>query len=326
LSYQSKKDFVKVLSLFTRKARSVSKLAKRQAYRACQKLDFTWRYVANLKPALEYRRIHTAVSDFNNRVMADLKNNGIAITSVQELLGNSSLFTELQAAVLNREASLAAELETTRHNPNTNERHKTYVVSLLGPSPRLDINDIFVQFALQREILNIAINYFGMLVKLRAYNVWHNFATGTAPRASQLWHRDSEDRAVVKVFVYLTDIDERAGPLCYASGTHAQGSVKIEPPFTIVKEHNSYVPRSDDVQMKQAVPESKWVSAVGPKGTIVFADTQGYHKGGWVLDHERILYFCMFASQACTDPEAFQRKDFSLPSDLDPSVTFAIAA
>jgi hypothetical protein len=172
-------------------------------------------------------------------------------------------------------------------------------------------------------LIAIANSYFGMLTKLRYFNVWHNFPTQDPPKASQLWHRDPEDRAVLKMFVYLTDVDENCGPLSYARGTHFYGSIKKSAPSIIHKEGNVYVRRSDDQQMSRLVPESRWFTATVPKRTIVLADTTGYHKGGWVRAGERVVYTCMFASRASTSPEIF-RRSIPLPGYNDPALAFAI--
>jgi hypothetical protein len=63
--------------------------------------------------------------------------------------------------------------------------------------------------------------------------------------------------------------------------------------------------------MAAVVPESQWIPCVGPKGTIVFADTRGYHKGGLARERDRIMYTCMFTSQASRVQEWFE-----LPADL----------
>src|SRR5262249_25761692 len=186
-----------------------------------------------------------------------------------------------------------------------------------------DPSDILVRFALQPEVLAIANSYFNMLTKLRSYNVWHNFPTHAPPRESQLWHRDPEDRCVLKMFVYLTDVDEGAGPLSYVPGTHSLGTVKTAAQSEIFREGRSYVHRSNDTQINEVVPKNQWITAVGPKGTVVFVDTRGYHKGGFAVERERILYTCMFLSKASSCPEGFKR-DHALPRYTDRSVAFAI--
>jgi hypothetical protein len=255
--------------------------------------------------------------------VARLKRDGIAITSVDELSGSHSLFDELQTAVWNYETALAKEIEASRANASLQDRAKSYVLALLGPVPTLDPSDIFVRFALQLDVLAIANSYFGMLTKLRSYNVWHNFPTHAPPRESQLWHCDPEDRCILKMFVYLTDVDEGAGPLSFAPGTHSLGTVKTAVQSKVFKEGRTYVHRSDDTQINEVVPRKQWITAVGSKGTVVFADTRGYHKGGFAVERERILYTCMFTSKASTYPEMFER-EHALPKYADRSVAFAI--
>jgi Phytanoyl-CoA dioxygenase (PhyH) len=311
------------MGVMARKARSALRMAILAIYRLCGKSDFTWRYIANLRSSLEYPRATKKLSVAHERIVTELKRDGIAITSIGDFTENLSLFGELETAVRNYEISMAKEIEETRANAALQNRAKNYVLTLLGPVPTLDPSDIFVRFALQPEILGIVNSYFGMLTKLRSYNVWHNFPTHASPRESQLWHRDPEDRCVLKMFVYLTDVNEGAGPLSYAPGTHSLGMVKTAAQSEIFREGESYVQRSNDLQLNEVVPKNQWITAVGPKGTIVLADTRGYHKGGFAVERERILYICMFTSKASIYPEVFKR-EAALPRYADQSVAFAI--
>jgi hypothetical protein len=155
--------------------------------------------------------------------------------------------------------------------------------------------------------------------------VWHNLPTGQPPRESQLWHRDPEDRYVLKLFVYMSDVDFESGALSYIPGTHARGNVKTEPQSTIVKEGDTFVRRTDDAQMSAMIPKEKWITAIGNKGTIVLVDTRGYHKGGWAQERDRIIYTCMFSSQASVYPDVFTR-DFHIPPYFDKTIDFAVGS
>jgi hypothetical protein len=313
-----------MLRLAQRKALTARKIITHGLYSICKQSDFTWRYMANLRPSLEYQRIRKPLSATHERLLVDLTRNGIIITSVAEMMKNICLFEELESAVWKYEASLADEIGKARMEMDM-AGTKTYLFTLFGRHLPLDPADIFVRFALQSEVLHITNSYFGMLTKLQYYNVWHTFTTQAPARESQLWHRDPEDRYVLKMFVYLTDVDEGAGPLTYAPGTHAQGTVKTAVESKWVREGVTDVRRSDDAQMDVVVPKKSWITAIGPKGTVVLADTRGYHKGGLAREHERILYTCMFASQASNYPDVFTRS-VPLPHYSDKAVAFAIAA
>lgn len=264
----------------------------RQLTRRARDADFTWRYLLNFRPTLTYKLGGGRPEGEAAAVLADLNRNGVAITSAERLLGDSACYRELASAVDVLERSQADVLEARRRGGAAAEKNFNH--ELLGPSPEFDPDSVYARFALQHPILRIANEYFGMLTQLRYYNVWHTFVTRAQPRQSQLWHQDREDRQILKVFVYLSDIDQGGGPFTYAPGTHFKGRVRQQPAYVL----EDGVKRSDDGQMGQVVPPECWISGTGPRGTIVFADTRGFHKGGLARERDRIMYLCKFTSQA----------------------------
>jgi phytanoyl-CoA dioxygenase PhyH len=295
----------------------------RALVRAGRKFEFTWRYLFNLQPTLAYQFSSKLLPDEATRVLADLNRNGIAITSVAKLLGANSCFNELSATVDTLEDDMADHLNRVRGTADDTGAvgRKTFLVELLGSHPVLDLNKVYPRFALQRPLLQIANTYFGMYTRLRYYNVWHTFATQAEARESQLWHRDREDYYILKVFVYLSDVDDSAGPFTYAAGSHLKGKLRREPAHSLEGD----IKRSNDSQMAEVVPPERWIKAVGPKGTIVFADTRGYHKGGLARERDRIMYTCMFTSYASQSREFLMRPDeLSLPADKEQA--FALTA
>lgn len=295
-----------------------------QAAKLSRSHEFTWRYVANWRATLRHRTHPRQLSELSQHVLADLNRDGIAMIHVSDLLGDSSLFNELCDATEAEEKRKSEILDNDRalaNEPVDEETGKHYVRSLLGERPVMDLDSVFVRFALQPQILRITNAYFGMVTRLSYFNVWHSFQSNLAPQASQLWHRDFDDLyCLMKVFVYLTDVDEGSGPLSYAPGTHNRGHIKREP--ECVSETRS-ARRTNDEQMSALIPENKWITGLGPKGTIVFADTHGYHKGGWVKQNERILYTSMYTSPAvqyAAGHERFVRPDdFVYPADVEAS-------
>ena len=284
--------------------------------RAGRNWEPTWRYVFNFAPTMKYKVGGQAPSGEAARVLDTLNRQGVAVTSIDRLLGASALFDQLRNAVETRERTLAVEIERARvaaTTPEAGEARKEFIYQLLGERPILDVNDIHLRFALETPLLAIANAYFGMYTRLRYYNVWHTFTTQGDAHSSQLWHADRDDlHYVLKVFVNLSDVDEGAGPFTYAPGTHAKGSRRKQPAY-MFKEGNTT--RSSDEQMSAIVPREEWVTSMGPTGTIIFADTRGYHKGGLARTHDRIMYTCMFASSTAL-VELFDRPDrVELPHD-----------
>jgi hypothetical protein len=158
-----------------------------------------------------------------------------------------------------------------------------------------DPTDVFARLALNNNVLDIANGYLRLSARLRYYNVWYTFATKTSARESQLWHFDREDNYILKVFLYLRDVDEGTGPFTYAPGTHRKGINWNRQPEYFLEDN---VRRSTDDQMNAVIPREEWITATGKKGTIVFADTRGFHKGGEARTHNRLMYTCMFTSPA----------------------------
>lgn len=294
----------------------------RYVRQAIRQHDFYWRYIANAKPWLAYRLNgfgHT--TPVQRKIVDDLRQHGLAITTAWELFGSSALFDELQAKVSELERGMAHEIMEARKQKDA-DGFKTFLIQLLGPRPLLDHQSIFTRIAVAPTVLGVVNGYFGLLARLRFYNVWRNFASTASARYSQLWHRDPEDRYILKMFIYLTEVDDEAGPLFYAPGTHGYGNIKAEP--RLYREEGTTAWRANDGDMDAVVPQERWIKAVGPKGTIVFLDTRGYHKGGLSQTKDRLVYNCMFTSQVGTFVDYFERA--SVPHVPDnKSTSFALS-
>ncbi|MFN0088633.1 MAG: phytanoyl-CoA dioxygenase family protein [Blastocatellia bacterium] len=264
----------------------------------------TWRYVFNFGSTMAWRRERPSIEGEAKRVVEELDQNGVAMTTAARLLGEASCFDELGRAIEELESEWAERIAAERAAANRHDAsRKTFIHQLLGDHPRLDPGSVYARFALQAPVLRIANEYFGMYTRLRFYNVWHTLTTEGEARESQLWHFDREDHLILKVFVYFSDIDEGAGPFTYAPGTHRKGAIRRQPESFI----ENGVVRVRDEEMARVVPRGDWVRALGPKGTILFTDTRGYHKGGLARTRDRILYTCLFTSPTSQAPELFER-------------------
>ena len=253
----------------------------------------TWRYVFNFGSTMAWRRERSSIEGEAKRVLGELNRSGVAMTTAEGLLGEASCFEELGRAIDGLESEWAERIAAERAAANRHDAsRKTFIHQLLGNHPRLDPASVYARFALQTPILQIANEYFEMYTRLRFYNVWHTLTTEGEARESQLGHFDREDHLILKLFVYFSDIDEGAGPFTYAPGTHPKGTIRRHPENFL----ENGVVRVRDEEMARVVPQRDWVRAIGPKGTILFADTRGYHKGGLARTRDRILYTCLFTS------------------------------
>lgn len=111
--------------------------------------------------------------------------------------------------------------------------------------------------------LDLAESYIGLPVAYLGVEVKRERPDGVAADVRQ-WHVDVEDRRMLKVIVYLSDVDEGAGPFEYIDRSHTQKAVQS------LGYWSGFV--SDEVMCAAADP-SVWRMATGPRLTGVFADT-----------------------------------------------------
>lgn len=289
-----------------------------------RKVEPLWRYGFNFFPSVNYKIGSSKIFGRHTLdVIKKLNRDGVAVTTVDELLDTKDYFSALETAVGKLLKEQSAEIEQMKMNANDEQSigSKTFNIELLGSQVNFEPESVFAHFALQDTVLNIANAYFGMYAKLRYYNVWQTFATQSKARESQLWHFDREDNYILKLFVYLNDVDEGAGPFTYAPETHRKGKLWSAEPEHFIE---GGVQRSTDEQMAAVVSKEKWLKGIGRKGTIIFADTRGYHKGGEARTKDRLMYTCMFTSQASESQSLLQFTNDTFPEDFTKQQLIAV--
>ena len=244
------------------------------------------RYVFNAAPVWRHRRT-TAPTGEVARVAEELRASGVAMTSVESLLGPGDALRTLQDEV----ARARVERATAR------DPLKPYLIELFGPRPVVDPHDPVFAFALRPQVRGVAEAYAGMALRVQDMNVWINLPTGGDRTQSQRWHRDlPDDHQIIKCFVYLADVPPGAGPLQYIRKTHTAGGRRQR--FSSEFDGVGYRVADDDIEATYA--QEQHVTAEGSAGTIVFADTRGLHRGGFALDTERVVMQITYSSNAST--------------------------
>lgn len=251
---------------------------------ATRKSEATWRYGYHLPDVIASRlNPPPAPSAEIQRVVADLNQNGVARTSVAALLTSDGLYRELRSEVDEIQRARAAELAAVRAG-GAKGAHKTYSYEFFDGHPKP--GTVHTRFASQPELRQVADRYLGFRGRLRGANTWLTLVSVDEARQSQTWHRDPEDRYIIKIFVLLSDVDTGCGPFQYAPGTHMKSS---NAELMAVDRYGL----SDD-DMSSLVPREQWFVGTGAQGTIIFADTRGYHKGGLARERERLVFVGMY--------------------------------
>lgn len=138
----------------------------------------------------------------------------------------------------------------------------------------------------ERRLAEVAGSYLRAQPLIMSLALWKSFAWPSSDHSSaQLFHYDNDRSAFVKAFFYLCDVDEFNGPHTYVPRSHR------EKPKQLL--HGG---RLGDREVARHFPQNEWVTVTGPKGTVFFADTQGFHKGGQVHRGARAMFQINLAS------------------------------
>ena len=133
----------------------------------------------------------------------------------------------------------------------------------------LALEPVLFKWGLTEENLDLAENYIGLPVHYRGVAVKRERADGIASHVRQ-WHMDAEDRRMLKVIVYLSDVDDGCGPFEYidpARSALAARSLHYSSGFV------------SDVAMDRIVPAESWLRVTGPRLCATFVDTtQVFHR------------------------------------------------
>jgi hypothetical protein len=151
---------------------------------------------------------------------------------------------------------------------------------------RLSADNIFVRYALQPAVINIVSSALGEIPWLDYVFLSYSHHTGQELAASQLWHRDHDDVRVIKLFSYLTDVNEDGdGPFTFLP---RQSTDRFGYPLM-----GSHFP---DDRVFQKVPRGDVKVMKAPRLTSFMVDTaRCLHMGSRMAPgHGRLLYMATF--------------------------------
>jgi hypothetical protein len=258
------------------------------------------RVTRNLPAELAFALEKPTLSELEARIAADLARDGIAIVRFRDLIDDPALLDELARLV----ASLAPSeqrsvVATSAQKVSWN---KEYLARLNSDGVTLPVDHLLLRIGLQEAVLRPINHYLGLRARLHYTDAWYTAPEGPERegRYSQVWHRDPEDRKLVKVFLYTSDVTETAGPLQYVRGSKRSGG----PYSRLWARRTQLYPDLD--KFKRQVPASDVVTCTVPAGTMVFCDTAGFHRGGLAIDTPRTLATWMYVTRASFDKRRFR--------------------
>lgn len=114
----------------------------------------------------------------------------------------------------------------------------------------------------------------------------------------QRFHRDYDTPRFFKLFLYLTDTDERSGAHVFVRGSQRSNRLNVL----------RYI-GDDEVEAAYGRDQVRVIG--GPAGTCFLADVYGVHKGGLPLDRPRLAFFAQYNlwNSPFAPPAPFRRRE-----------------
>jgi len=142
----------------------------------------------------------------------------------------------------------------------------------------------FIDTALEPSLLETMVAMSGMIVHLESVEILVSRPSPNGLSASQLWHRDVNDKVILKLFVYLNDVEEQNGPFTYIEAT---------PSARVPRDGDHYMP---DPFIDRSVARDEWRCVKGPAGTAFLIDTGRCLHFGSRCSQPRIAYISTYSS------------------------------
>ncbi|MBK1990681.1 phytanoyl-CoA dioxygenase family protein [Sphaerospermopsis aphanizomenoides BCCUSP55] len=137
-------------------------------------------------------------------------------------------------------------------------------------------------WGLEERLLNIVEHFIGLPVTYHGVYFRRDIAN-QLEKGSRLWHLDKEARKIIKIIVYLHDMDEDNGPFQYIPPSLTSEIAKT------FKYTSGYIL---DKTMQEVTSATNYKSCLGAAGTVIFAATDSiFHRGKIPVVADRFSIF-----------------------------------
>jgi hypothetical protein len=218
---------------------------------------------------------------FDRAILEGLNRHGTVVTHIEALAGAG--YTGIE--------------DVTRFGPalftNLEARlDKGYVVHV--PPERIQETPAPILWGMNDRFIDIVEAYLGMPAAYRGLTARRDIANGEVT-GTRLWHRDSEDARIVKIIVYLNDVDSQEdGPFEYIPRSALSSADGLS-----VFDGN----RISDAEIDRVVAKDQQKLCLGRAGTVIFTDTCSvFHKGALGKRRDRYTLFYPFNSAIPLSP------------------------
>jgi hypothetical protein len=204
-------------------------------------------------------------------ILLDLQTNAISISSLDELMIPN---TDLAISSLDRILSQIKQFPVISNFNN-----------ICASQPMIDAEPDAIRWGLDQDLLALVKNYIGLPIAYRGFVLRQDIHNGMNDGTRQ-WHIDNEDISILKIIIYLNEVDLQSGPFEYIP-------IKYTPQWKVPDDRHYYT----DIEFEKLVPKKNWTQCIGPRGTVIFVDTcRLFHRGMTPISHDRNAVFYCFNS------------------------------
>ena len=226
------------------------------------------------------------VGESEQAIIDGLRTNGVVVTSLEALsIPDTESFLEK-----------ADELE---------RQHLPLRRSFQAGADAIMAHAQLFRWGLHNRLLDIVENYLGVPVGYDGINIFFTIADRRETGVRR-WHRDSEDRKMLKIAVYIHDVDEGSGPFQVLQRRIPKYDHSASGKFPALTER----------ELEGALPNFDMardvVTCMGKRGTVIFSDTASfYHRGMPAITRDRYAIFFNYIGRVPLRPFRCERSIIS---------------
>ncbi len=285
------------------------------------------RVLSNRRSRRLFSHDRPELDEVQQRIVTDVDTRGYTVLPFSDLVDaetSSAVESHGDRFAQETEAALEREKRGEGHTELRRRAGKEFLVRAHSfDDVELSADDPWLAACISTRMFDVASGYLRLWPKLSYADLWYSLPQPEATErvASQLWHRDFDDKHLLKAFLYLRDIDEGAGPFEYIPESQPGGRFEGVSPWRPMG--NGRVPEDE---VARAIPADQVRTFVARRGTIIFCNTSGLHRGGFATERPRILATATYCSPASLAALSERNYRFSGSLDeLDARARFAVS-
>ena len=218
-----------------------------------------------------YKKSLSELSEQDRAIVETLEKDGTVVIPIEELQFSST------------EPFLQKTLELGEELRSSFSKEKFHVD--VEPHKLKECPEIFL-WGVEQRLLGIMEHCIGLPVYYQGYAIRRDIVNrSSSSNTLRNWHRDVEDRAVIKIIIYLHDVGLDGGCYEYISKDLSEKAAKT------LKYNVGYL---SDQKMSKVISEENWNKRTGKLGTVIISKTSDvFHRAKPPEKEDRVsISFC----------------------------------